>query len=287
MTLDLGALSRVLSPEKVAAIRAVPCFRDSGYRGLDIGGTLDYYARRYVAQISKFTEIDERGVIADIGAGFGWLAIAFALLTPARVIAVDADDARLAAARAIADIVGVADRIEWRAGRLGKLPLADREARIGYCIEVIEHIGRDEAALRDLARISGEYLVLTTPNRLFPIIAHDTELPFCHWLPLRWRRGYARLFGRTRCENDNLFWSATDLARCLPEFEVVSGFMQYRSLDDFLATFPIYLPYRGGHDAAGPSRARLGYYRLAARLGRRSQYVLPNLAAVYRRRDAR
>jgi hypothetical protein len=69
-----------------------------------------------------------------------------------------------------------------RSARSGSL--GDRAARVAYCIEVIEHIGRSRLAIHDLGRICDEVLVITTSNLLFPIIAHDTRLPFCHWLPL-------------------------------------------------------------------------------------------------------
>ena len=193
-----------ISDEQERAIRAVPHFAHGVYRDMDINGALDFYLRRYVGPLGAFTDLGPQDVVADIGTGYGWLAIAFALHTPARVVAVDMDEARLDAAKRIAGIIGVAHRIDWRAGRLGELPLADGEARITYCIEVIEHIGRSRQAVRDLGRVSAEMIVITTPNLYFPVIAHDTGLPFCHWLPLPLRARYAELCGRRERENDNL-----------------------------------------------------------------------------------
>lgn len=138
-------------------------------------------------------------------------------------------------------------------GALGALPLPDACADIVYCIEVVEHVRRDEGALRDLARISRDIVILTTPNLRFPVIAHDTELPFCHWLPPSWRVPYARMFKRTDREND------------------------------FLATFPFKLPYIGRGLVEHPGRLQGLYYRVAARLGGASRFVLPNLACCLRR----
>src|SRR5215471_18803718 len=171
---------RPVSEEQERAIRAVPHFARGIYRDMDINGALDFYLRRYVGPLGAFIDIRADDVVADIGTGYGWLAIAFALCTPARIVAVDDDEARLEAARTIAGILRVADRIDWRLGALGQLPLVDREARVAYCIEVIEHIGRSRPVIRDLGRICDEVLVITTPNLLFPVIAHDTRLPFCH-----------------------------------------------------------------------------------------------------------
>lgn len=277
------SLSLPLPPALVAQIRNVEHLRVGGYSELDIDLTLDFFRKRYVQQIEHFRSVDADTVVADIGAGYGWLAMAFALFTPAKVIAVELDGPRLAAGREIAEILGIADRIEWHVGALGALPLPDACADIVYCVEVLEHVGRDEGALRDLARVSRDLVILTTPNLWFPVIAHDTELPFCHWLPLAWRPHYARLFKRTDRENDNLFWSPMAIRRLMPEYRVVSGFLHYRSLDDFLQTFPFKLPYIGRGMVRQPGRLQGLYYRLAARLGGVSTFVLPNLACVLRR----
>ena len=57
--------------------------------------------------------------VADIGSGYGWLAIAMALDSEVRIIAVEPDGTRLTAARHIAQIVGVEERIEWREASIG------------------------------------------------------------------------------------------------------------------------------------------------------------------------
>ncbi|WGF88814.1 class I SAM-dependent methyltransferase [Marinivivus vitaminiproducens] len=275
-----------LDAETVARIREVEHLRSGGYAELDIGQTLDFYRKRYVEQIAPFRTLTPETTVADIGAGYGWLAMAFALFSPARVIAVEMDGPRLEAGREIAAILGVAERIEWHVGALGALPLPDACCDIAYCVEVLEHVQRDPGAVRDLARISTDLVILTTPNLWFPVIAHDTELPLCHWLPMSWRRVYARAFNRTDRENDNLFWSPIGIRRLMPAYRTVSGFLHYRSLDDFLGTFPFHLPYihRGRVEKVG--RLQGLYYGLAAKLGPASSYVMPNLACVLKRTGA-
>jgi hypothetical protein len=195
------------------------------------------------------------------------------------------DEARLDAARRIAGILGVDHRIDWRVGKLGELPLADGEARVAYCIEVIEHIGRSRPAVRDLGRVAAEMIIVTTPNLYFPVIAHDTGLPFCHWLPLPLRARYAGLCGREARENDNLFWSPRSLLAELPAFRVVSRFLHFASRRDYLATFPIYVPYVGGGLRRRDGRLKSLYYRAASMLGRHSLYAMPSLACTLRRRS--
>jgi SAM-dependent methyltransferase len=274
---------RYVDDAQAKAIRAIPHFAGSAYRDIDLNGSVDFYVRRYVKPLAAFVEIGEGDVVADIGSGYGWLSVAFALASNARVVAVEIDEPRLEAARRISEILGVADRIDWRVGRLGHVPVGDREARVVYCIEVIEHIGRCSPAIRDLSRVTAEALVITTPNLYFPVISHDTKLPFCHWLPPGLRARYAEIFGRTDCENDNLFWSPRTLLRELPDFEVASRFLHYASRTDYLSTFPYYLPYVGGGMRYGDGRLKSAYYALAAFLGRRSLYVMPSLACTLRR----
>jgi SAM-dependent methyltransferase len=274
---------RIVSDEQERAIRAVSHFARGVYRDIDINWALDFYQRRYIGPLGAFVDIRADDVVADIGTGYGWLAIAFALCTPARIVAVDNDEARLEAARAIASILRVADRIDWRLGALGQLPLVDREARVAYCIEVIEHIGRSRPAIHDLGRICDEVLVITSPNLLFPIIAHDTRLPFCHWLPLGLRARYAALCGRSSSQHSNLFWSPMGLLRELPDFNVTSRFLHYSSRRDYLATFPLYMPYVDGGMRRGDGYLKSIYYAAASLLGRYSLYVMPSLACTLRR----
>lgn len=277
---------RYVDEVQAQAIRALPHFASGVYRDIDLNRTVDFYVRRYVRPLAGFVEIAEGDVVADIGAGYGWLSVAFALASTARVVAVDMDEPRLDAARRISEILGVADRINWRVGCLGQLPLGDREARVAYCIEVIEHIGRVRSAIRDLSRVTAETLVITTPNLYFPVIAHDTQLPFCHWLPLGLTARYAKICGRADCENDNLFWSPRALMRELPDFEVASRFLHNASRTDYLSTFPYYLPYVvGGKMRHGDGPLKSTYYSLVAFLGRHSLYIMPSLACTLRRRS--
>jgi hypothetical protein len=70
----------------------------------------------------------------------------------------------------------------------------------------------------------------------------------------------------------------------LPSFEVASRFLHYASRRDYIATFPIYVPYVGGGLRRRDGRFKSLYYRAAALLGRRSLYAMPSLACTLRRR---
>ena len=283
--MDFDRNRPVLTVDQISAIRAVLVEAKTQYAALDIAKTIEFFRRRYVDQAKKYMTLSAGTVVADVGTGYGWLALAFALYTPAKIIAMDLGDIRsMAAAKKIAAIAGVADRIDFRVGGLGDAPLQTSEADLVCCIEVLEHVSRNKAAVRDLGRITKSHILVTTPNLLFPAIAHDTRLPFAHWLPRPLRRIYARALGRLEKERGNKFWAPFELDGLLSDFKVVSKFMHYRSLDDMLETFPTYLPYGKGSQVKKIRGLRLAYFQAVALLGSASRWVLPNLAAVYQRR---
>ncbi|MFO8234708.1 MAG: class I SAM-dependent methyltransferase [Bacteroidales bacterium] len=266
-------------------IRAIEYFQNSQYSGLKMAETLEFYTKRYVQQLFDFKDVNSNTVIADIGAGFGWLSMAFVFSTEAKVIAVDPNKERLDAAQEIAEILGVRDRIDWRVGRLGSLPLDDKEAEVVYCIEVLEHVYRDRKAIPDLCRVSADLLILTTPNLWFPVIAHDTRLPFCHWLPVSLRKPYAKLFKRENEENDNLFWSPLSLRKYMNGYKPVSKWLHYSSLKRFKETYPFYLPYGNGLYVEKIGFFKNMYYEIISKLGMYSHYLSPSLSYVFRRKN--
>jgi 2-polyprenyl-3-methyl-5-hydroxy-6-metoxy-1,4-benzoquinol methylase len=267
---------RWISDEQMAAIRRVDHFSRSEYCGLDLNRLLDEYIGDFVEPLLRLAGAP--GTVADVGAGYGWLALAFALRTGAAITAIEYDGARLDAAREIAGILGVAQRIEYVQASIASLPLAERSVDAVYCIEVIEHTGVQADFVAQLCRISRDVLVITTPNKLFPVINHDTALPFCHCLPLRLRDLYAAAFGRRSRQENNLFWSPRRLLGSVSGFQRVSRFMQFASYADYRDARPA-----DGKPLTLARRCLNAYFALASVLGRRSVYALPNLASTFRR----
>lgn len=274
---------RWISEEARRKILSVPHFKDSHYAGWDLDRMLASYIHGYVDQAVKLMAERRLSTVADIGTGYGWLAIALALRTDARIIALDFDPRRLVAAQEIAAIMGVGDRIEWRVGAVGSLPFEDREVDLVFCLEVVEHVGVESAVMRDLARITKDVLIVTTPNGLLPVVFHDTELPFCHWLPLPLRDAYAALFGRSHMQAGNRFWKPGRMAAALDDFERISDFLQYRSYADYRQAQAELGEVPAWH-SRGLISMKQAYYALVSRLGPYSFYCLPNLASIWRRR---
>jgi len=276
MELSTDAMGRPwVTEEQLARIRQIEHFGYSIYGKLDLNALLDEYMSDFVEPLLRLAGPPR--TVADIGAGYGWLSLAFALATDARVTAVEYNGPRLQAAQRIAAILGVQDRITWLEGSIASLPLDDRSMDAVYCVEVIEHTGVRPDYVAELCRVSRDVLVITTPNKLFPVINHDTALPFCHWLPLRMRDLYASTFRRRARQDNNLFWSPARLLVSVDDFERVSRFMQFSSYADFRE-----LRARRAGGGLG-QRCLNAYLALAARLGRHSLYVLPNLASTFRR----
>jgi len=266
-----------ISPQQMQAIRQVDHFNKSEYRSLDLNTVLDFYTANFVDPLLRL--IDLPRAVADIGTGYGWLALAFALHTNAKVVAMEYDAERLAAAQKIAAILGVSDKIEWIVGSISQVPLEDRAMDAVYCIEVIEHTGVDRSFVRELARVTNDVLVITAPNKTFPAIHHDTSLPFCHWLPLGARNVYATIFGRLSLQHNNYFWSPYTLLLALKDFNRVSRFLQFATYAEYCQAKANAAEQRTGL----AEQLREGYFGLAAKLGRYSLFVLPNMASTFRR----
>lgn len=278
---------KLVTKDMINNIRKVEYFKQSQYSDLEIAETLKFYTNRYVRQLLDFIEITENTIIVDAGAGFGWLSMAFAYSTEAQLIAIDPNEPRLDAGRKISNILGVENNIDFRKGRLGSLPLDNNEANVVYCLEVLEHVYRDTKAIHDLCRVSNDLVIITTPNLWFPVVAHDTGLPFCHWLPVSMRKPYAHLFGRGTRENENLFWSQCSLQKNMTGFKTISKWLHYLSLRKFKDTFPFYLPYGKFRYVNKLGYVKKMYYEIVSKLGIYSHYLVPSLSYVFKRERKR
>lgn len=282
----MTATTLALTAEQIARIKAVPGLRtNQDYAGLDIAQTLDYWSGRYVRPIAGYTDIAGK-TICDCAAGFGWLGFAFLLAGGGKAVLVEPLAGKHQASREIAAILGVADRCEFYDCYMQDLPLPDQSVDIFATVETLEHVGRGNiaACLDTVVRLTRELVLLTTPNALFPLEWHDTRLFFTHWLPRRLRQPYARLLGRSNTLFNDFAppWSLAPLNRA---FTPVSRVMMYRDMAAWRASYPFYSPYGHFPVKQRPPAILALYYRITSLLlGRRSHWLAPNLASVWRRR---
>lgn len=269
----------------------VPRFRESIYRDLDIGATLDFFDRRFIDPLRGW--IDIAGCTAvDAACGFGWFALAFLRAGGGRAFAVDVDLSRLNAARSIATVFGVERRLSFINASIDRLPLRDTGADLFVSIETLEHLDdrKAAAAILEIERVAAKAIVITTPNKWFPVIAHDTRIPFLHWFLPQRRSIVARLFGRSEMDEGNHFLSPSALRPFSRRFRRVSRCLTFGSYREYRNHFPVYLPYGQTEKKRWQLRPsitkRLLFATAAAALGTSSHCVLPSLAGVYVRRPA-
>ena len=278
-----------VSEADVERIRSIPHFRNSIYRDLDIVGTLDFFARRYVQPLARWFDLTS-AVVVDCGAGYGWFSFAFVLSGGSKAIAADIDANRLAAARDIARVLSVDDRMEFIVSPVQSIPLTTNEVDLSVSIETLEHVGRRNirTALQRIKEVASQGVLITTPNKLFPIIAHDTRLPFAHWLPTGIKMKYAKALGREDTNDNNDFLSPLDMNALLSKFKPVSKCLTFQSYEEYRDHYPFYLPYGPNEKArvrARPSGVMSVYYKIASALfGRYSYWVMPSLAHIFVRR---
>ena len=233
-----------LTDSQKKSISEIEYVRNGMYRDLDVSGTLDYMSRRYVQPLSKLLDISQAS-LADCASGFGWLSIAFLLAGGKSAILIDADTLRIRAAEEIAEVLGVRDKCSFVNSFLQEALLDTDSVDVFACIETLEHVGKEnvQACLSTITNAAKQVVILTTPNKLFPLIAHDTRLPFAHWLPLAMLKPYAKLFGRDNNEMGNYFLAPWDLVILRKKFTPKTSIHTFTNIDEFDQFYPHYLPY--------------------------------------------
>ncbi len=271
---------------KIQEIKSLPYFQESIYANLDIEGTLDFFIRRYINPLSKHFDISTTTAL-DCGTGFGWFSIAYLMEGGKSVIAVDLDQDRLNEAKNIADIFSVSNRIEFIAAAIQDIPLVENSVDIFISIETLEHVGKEniKSALLQISDIASRGVLITTPNKFFPVIAHDTRLPFIHWLSPRKRGKYAKLFGRESWDHGNDFVSPSNLRILFEKFEPSSSCLTFADYKSYISHFPFYLPYGSDQQKRfhnRPSLLKAIYYWIVSKiLGNYSYWLMPSLSHIF------
>ena len=270
----------------LSGIASVSHLRNSIYHNIDVEETLRFFTRRYVEPLKQFVDIS-KAVAVDCAAGYGWFGFAYLLAGGKEIIAVDMDSERLDAACRIAELLQVDKAMRFIRSPLQEIPLRENGADVFVTIETLEHVGRKNVipALKRIKEIASQAVIITTPNKLFPVIAHDTQLPFAHWLPPQRRGWYAEVCGRAHMNHRNEFLSPFDLDILREKFRPASRCLTFQGFADYQKSFPYYQPY--GNDAdkrwiRKPGAMKAGYYRAATALtGRKSYWVLPTMARIF------
>lgn len=117
-------------------------------------------ARFYRALAAMLAQAPARTVF-DAGCGEGHILRQFLDGRYETVLGADLDTARLDYARQQQAGAPVF------CGDLHHIPLADDAVDLALCLEVLEHVGQPEIALRELHRVTRRYAILSVPNEPF------------------------------------------------------------------------------------------------------------------------
>ena len=284
-----GSTLKALHPKALRELAGLRVFREGFYKDLNIGLAIDYMHRRFVAPVARHVDLST-AVMADCAAGIGTTSFAFLLAGGKKTIMSDFDEELIEVMRRMAELMDVADRCEFIHGKFQDLKFAPDSIDIFASIDTLEHVGGENIArcIDLMASAAKQAIVFSTPNAIFPIIAHDTFLPLAHWLPLPLIKRYAAAFGRSDREQGNSFVKPWQLRPIMRKFRPVSRFVTFETIAEFDAFYPHYLPYRPEENERwreAPKRGqRLLQRGLAALAGNHSYALAPSLASVWLRK---
>ncbi len=272
-----------LSKECITEISAVEgLLGNQVYQALAVEPTINYMRVMYVDAMVRHINIED-AILCDCAAGYGWLSFAFLLSGGKRSIIVEPHKQKLDAAREIAGILGVAERCEFLDDKVQDIDLPDQSVDIFASVETLEHVGKAnlKPSIANIRRLTHGMIVLTAPNQLFPVVSHDSMVPFSHWLPIRWRPFYCRLWGKREIEF-NHFPGPWHLNGLFSKFRPVSKVLVFDEYRSWLDHYPCYSPYDGGQWKEAPSAGTRWFLLLISKvLGRYSYWACPNLANVW------
>lgn len=266
-------------------IKNIHELKNSIYHNLDIPLTIDFFHKRYINQLKKYIDITSASVV-DCAAGYGWFTIAYLLAGGKKVFAVDLDQNRLEVVLEIARILSVDDRLELINSSLHEIPLNNNDVEIFSCIETLEHVGRINArrSLNKINNITKNLVLITTPNKYFPVVAHDTRIPFLHMLPPGKRGLISKIFKKQHLNDDNYFLSPFDLRILLTKFKVATSCMSFKNFNEYLDHYPFYLPYGNNQNNRWqnkPSFTKASYFKIVNTIfGRYSYWLMPSLSSI-------
>ncbi|MFV1882890.1 MAG: class I SAM-dependent methyltransferase [Balneola sp.] len=275
-----------LTSKQIRQIAKLEYLRETEYYNLDFEKTLQYIVKRYIEPISEYLNIEE-STLVDCGAGFGWLAFGYLLSGGKSATLCDIDVPRLKAAEEISEILGIRDKCSFIAGPMENLTFQENEFDIFASVETLEHVGKKniDTCINLISNTAKKMVVLTTPNKLFPLVLHDNKVPFSHWIPKKYRKFYTGLFGvKNKPLND--FVSPFRLNPIRKKFKPVSKTLTFNSYPNWKNSYPFYSPYNYSNrwKESPPILLSILYYVLSKLFRTKSYYLFPNLCRIWLRK---
>lgn len=136
--------------------------------------------------------------ILEVGCAYGRNLVALADVPSTRVVGCDIETSQLAKSEARLKERGITTVELVHQTDEHKLPFADNTFDVIVMWQLLEHVLESKTKkdiLQEAIRIlkNDGILIIETPNQLFPIDYHDTNLPFIHWFfPSSWREWFIK-----------------------------------------------------------------------------------------------
>jgi len=128
-------------------------------------GSLSFGQRMRFSAIKSLLDLNEDEIILDAGSGEGSYSLQFAINNGCTVIGVDLSKENIEKAKKRAKDLRV-NNVQFISGDLCDLPFSNNIFDKAICLEVLEHISKDDRAIIELNRVLKEKgeLILTIPH---------------------------------------------------------------------------------------------------------------------------
>lgn len=273
----------MISEEQIDKILEIPEILEwITLRRFALDQVVEYYDKFFIAPMRNRLDISQ-AVLCDCAAGLGWLSFAFLLRGGKAAVLVEPDDVKFRIAQEVGDILGVADKCTFLDCYMQDIPLADKSVDVFASIETLEHVGAENInrCLKKINCLTRRLVIVTAPNRLFPIDGHDTRLPFAHWLPKTLRKAYCSAFGKGDI-GLNKYPGPWNVLANLSAFRPVSKALVFEDVGAWRRAYPLLIPYpNGGYRARPPRSQDIVLSSLSAVLGRYSFVATWNLSSMW------
>jgi 2-polyprenyl-3-methyl-5-hydroxy-6-metoxy-1,4-benzoquinol methylase len=259
-------------------------YHKSQYSNIDSKKTLSYMKKRYINPVKYHLHDLNNLSVFDCGCGHGWLGFSYILNGASKAILCDVDRNRLNLSKKIAKILKIYNKCEFICKPMEMLDASKYSVDIFTCVETLEHVGESniDSCIRFICRVTNKLIIITTPNKLFPIVMHDSMVPFAHWFPKNIRKEYVKMFGRI--DNDlNDFVSPCQLNTLKIKFAPSSKVLTFPTFDDWEKSYPFESPYNVGNRFKHKAPWFLKYYYKLSQFifGYNSYMISPNLCSLW------
>lgn len=256
----------------------------------DLNKIIEYFEKYYINPLKKRTSIKDK-VLLDVSCGFGWMVFAFLKQGGKFAYGVDIEKFPVESSKKIARILKLDKKCKFSIRNIEKLRFKNKSMDIFSSIETLEHVKNQKSALNEINRVAKEFIIIATPNGLFPKDTHNSGMFFGNYFPKFIRRVYMKI----KKKEDDLDYMTKvmnpfTIEHGLKDFEVVSKIHSFNSLSEWVNSMPYYSPYIYGRNKyiSKINKKSLKYKvkkNLYIFFGSRVRYLLPKYCVILQRNN--